>query len=106
MLKLWGYCAIVLGGLLVSPASALLMPTPVTIVRPTTLPSPVVVAGRQTFVAAPRLAAVDVEEEGTGILSLAILAHRLLTFFAVSKFLFIAAAGLLVGLRHLVRKRS
>jgi len=107
MLKLWGYCAIVLGGLLVSPASALLMPAPVTVVRPSTLPSPVVVAGRPALAAAPRLAAVGVEDEqGSGYLWLPILAHRLLTFFALSKFLFILAAAVLVGLRHLIRRRS
>lgn len=112
MLKLWGYCAIVLGGLLVSPISPLSASVPVTLSRPSALPSPVVVAERQAVLgaaklAAAKLAAVGIEEaEAPGFLSLATMAHWLLSLFALSKFLLILVAGMVVGVRRLIRRRS
>ena len=107
MLKLWGYCAIVLGGLLVSPISPLSASVPVTLSLPSALPSPVVVADRQAVLGAAKFAAVGIEEaEAPGLLSLATMAHWLLSLFALSKFLLILVAGMVVGLRRLIRRRS
>ena len=107
MLKLCGYCAIVLGGLLVSPISPLSASVPVTLSRPSALPSPVVVADGQVSLGAAKFAAVGIEEaEAPGFLSLAAMAHWLVSLFALSKFLLILVAGMVVGLRRLIHRRS